>query len=214
MKEIIKAFGDRAIRMVVLRGEPWFVAKDICDSLGYANAPDALSKHCKGVAKRYPLQTPGGMQEARIIAEPDLYRLIIGSHLPAAEAFERWVFEEVLPSIRKTGAYSVSAQSRRESAAARTALTEQWHAHGASNPYHYINLTRSEYAALFGDKSKKKADMTAEERATLMIFEAVEQLKLIKNQQISGYHALSDSLQKTAAQLPLYTTMAIQGATA
>lgn len=55
--------------------------------------------------KRRPLQTAGGVQELRLISEPDMLRLIVNSALPAAERFERWVFEEVLPTIRKTGAY-------------------------------------------------------------------------------------------------------------
>ncbi|TAD87008.1 MAG: phage antirepressor Ant [Alphaproteobacteria bacterium] len=102
------AFGGAPVRVVVIDGEPWFVGKDVAERLGYANATDAMSKHCKGVAKRYPLSTAGGTQEVRILSEPDVLRLIVGSKLPAAEQFERWVFEEVLPSIRKTGSYGVS----------------------------------------------------------------------------------------------------------
>ena len=99
------AFDSHAVRVGMVDGEPWFVGKDVAEVLGYANPADAISKHCKGVAKRYPLQTAGGLQEVRIISEPDMLRLIVGSKLPTAERFERWVFEEVLPSIRKTGAY-------------------------------------------------------------------------------------------------------------
>jgi len=106
-------FEGASIRVVDIDGVPWFVAKDATDALGYANSSDAVTTHCKGVAKRYPLQTAGGRQEARILSESDLFRLIVNSALPAAERFERWVFEEVLPSIRKTGSYSMpkAAQS-------------------------------------------------------------------------------------------------------
>ena len=99
------AFDSQAVRVVMVDGEPWFVGKDVAEVLGYADANKAVRDHCKGEPKRRPLQTPGGLQEVRIISEPDMLRLIVGSKLPAAEAFERWVFEEVLPSIRKTGAY-------------------------------------------------------------------------------------------------------------
>ncbi len=95
-----------SVRAVEIDGEVWLVGKDVAEALGYANPADAIGRHCKGVAKRYPLQTAGGMQEARILAEGDVYRLIVGSTLPSAERFERWVFDEVLPSIRKTGQYS------------------------------------------------------------------------------------------------------------
>lgn len=87
-------------------GEVLFVGKDVCDALGYTNASKAIGDHCKGVTIRYPLQTAGGKQEARVLTEADVLRLIVNSKLPAAEAFERWVFEEVLPSIRKTGSYT------------------------------------------------------------------------------------------------------------
>ena len=99
------AFDSQAVRVVMVDGQPWFVGKDVAEVLGYARPNDALQQHCKGAVKRRPLSTPGGTQEVRIISEPDMLRLIVGSKLPAAEAFERWVFEEVLPSIRKTGAY-------------------------------------------------------------------------------------------------------------
>ncbi|HGY9636476.1 TPA: Bro-N domain-containing protein [Pseudomonas putida] len=86
-------------------GEPWFVAKDVCDLLGYVNPSDAVGRHCKGVAKRYPLQTAGGMQEVRVLSEGDTLRLIVNSAMPAAQEFEAWVFDEVLPTIRRTGSY-------------------------------------------------------------------------------------------------------------
>ncbi|UIN29007.1 BRO-N domain-containing protein [Xylella fastidiosa] len=97
-------FESQAVRTVVDdHGEVWFVGKDVAAVLGYADHSKALSAHCKGEAKRLPLQTPGGMQEVRIISEPDMLRLIVSSKLPAAERFERWVFEGVLPTMRKTG---------------------------------------------------------------------------------------------------------------
>lgn len=88
-------------------GEVLFVGKDVCKALGYSNHNDAMNDHCRGVAKRYPiLDSLGRTQEARVLTEADVLRLIVNSKLPAAEAFERWVFEEVLPSIRKTGSYT------------------------------------------------------------------------------------------------------------
>lgn len=99
-------FNGRQVRVIVdEHGDPWFVGKDVCDFLGYVNASDAIARHCKGVVKRYPLATPGGTQETRVISEPDMLRLIVNSQLPAALSFEQWVFEDVLPQIRKTGGY-------------------------------------------------------------------------------------------------------------
>ena len=87
-------------------GTPLFCANDVATTLGYTNPNKAMKDHCKGVTIRYPLETPGGTQQVRFITEPDLYRLIARSKLPEAEKFERWVFEEVLPSIRKHGMYA------------------------------------------------------------------------------------------------------------
>lgn len=101
--------GAAKVRTVIIGEEIWFVAKDVCDVLGYTNHRKAASDHCKGVTKCYPLQTAGGKQEIRILSEADVMRLICSSKLPAAQRFERWVFEVVLPSIRKTGKYEAPA---------------------------------------------------------------------------------------------------------
>lgn len=99
-------FESISIRAVEIDGTPWFVGKDVAEALGYPNPSKALGDHCRGVTKRYPIVDGlGRTQEARIISEPDLFRLVANSRLPDAERFERWVFEEVLPSIRKTGSY-------------------------------------------------------------------------------------------------------------
>ena len=100
------AFDSQAVRVVMVDGEPWFVGKDVAEVLGYKDTTNAIKQHCRGVVNHHPIvDSLGRNQEVRIISEPDMLRLIVGSKLPAAEAFERWVFEEVLPSIRKTGAY-------------------------------------------------------------------------------------------------------------
>lgn len=101
------SFEGAQIRSVVIDGEPWFVGKDVCRVLGYADPVNAMKQHCRGVVKRHPIiDRLGRRQEVRILSEPDVMRLICGSKLPAAERFERWVFEEVLPAIRRTGRYA------------------------------------------------------------------------------------------------------------
>jgi len=92
--------------------EPEFCATDVTKILGYSNGPDAISKHCnsKGIAKRDTL-TSGGLQSLTYISEGNLYRLILKSEKPEAEPFETWVCDEVIPSIRKHGAYMTSNAS-------------------------------------------------------------------------------------------------------
>ena len=101
-------FETHAIRTVIdENGGLWFVGKDVASVLGYVDTVNALKQHCKGVVKRHPIQDSlGRQQEVRLISEPDLFRLVVNSKLPSAERFEHWVFEEVLPSIRKTGRYA------------------------------------------------------------------------------------------------------------
>lgn len=85
-------------------GEPWFIARDVAEVLGYSNINDAIKRHCRGVVK-HDLPSQSGLQSYSIIAERDVYRLILRSKLPAAERFEEWVVGTVLPTIRRTGSY-------------------------------------------------------------------------------------------------------------
>lgn len=115
-----------ALRTYDEDGQVLFCGKDVALALGYKRPKDAISAHCKGAVKRRPLQTAGGMQEFVFITEPDLYRLITHSKLPTAEKFERWVFEEVLPAIRRTGGYMVAKQDETpEQIMARAVLVAQ-----------------------------------------------------------------------------------------
>ncbi|MDN9928908.1 phage antirepressor KilAC domain-containing protein [Clostridioides difficile] len=91
------------IRMAEIDNKPYFVGKDIAKSLGYKNTNDAILRHCKGVVKHEGFKING--IKIALITEGDVYRLIVGSNLPNAEKFESWVFDEVLPTIRKTGGY-------------------------------------------------------------------------------------------------------------
>lgn len=95
-------FGE--IRTVEIDGKPYFMASDVAKALGYSNPNKAINDHCRAITK---CSTPisGKMQEVNFIPEGDVYRLMAKSQLPNAERFETWVFDEVLPTIRKHGAY-------------------------------------------------------------------------------------------------------------
>lgn len=104
------------VRTVELDGRTYFVANDVAKALGYKRPNDAITAHCRGTVKhRIGVQTgikgdgTPALQEIDmlIIPEGDIYRLVVKSQLPSAEKFERWVFDEVLPSIRKHGMYAV-----------------------------------------------------------------------------------------------------------
>ena len=99
-------FGELGV--LEIEGKPYFPAKAAAKILGYKDTTNAIKQHCKGVVKHH-LPTKGGVQTLNFIPEGDLYRLITHSKLPAAERFEKWVFDEVLPSIRRTGGYGNQA---------------------------------------------------------------------------------------------------------
>ena len=96
-------FGELGISFI--GDSAYFPATECARLLGYSDPYDAIRRHTKGSVKRR-VPTSGGVQEIKLIPEGDLYRLIIHSRLPSSERFEAWVFEEVLPSIRKTGLYA------------------------------------------------------------------------------------------------------------
>lgn len=98
-------FGE--LRTVEIDGEPWFVGKDVAAALGYAKERNALDKHVDkdDALKRGVTDSMGRTQQMTIINESGLYSLILSSKLPSAKEFKHWVTSEVLPSIRKNGAY-------------------------------------------------------------------------------------------------------------
>ena len=92
------------VRTIDENGKVLFCGSDVAKALGYKNPSKALSDHCKGITKRYT-PTKSGTQEMNFIPEGDIYRLAAKSELPGADKFESWIFDEVLPSIHKHGAY-------------------------------------------------------------------------------------------------------------
>lgn len=112
------------VRVVDVDGEPWFVASDVAKALGYERPNDAVNAHCKKVNKFSYGDMPQGAQPYNIIPESDVYRLVMRSNLPDAERFQDWVVEEVLPSIRKTGGYSMAPKTYAEALRALAAEVE------------------------------------------------------------------------------------------
>jgi prophage antirepressor-like protein len=120
-------FLDNAnIRAFTDNGEYWFCAADVCAALGYEDTGKAVKQHCraKGVAKRRT-PTDGGNQMMTYMNEGNLYRLVARSRLPSAERFEEWVFDEVLPALRKTGEYKAEwIRNRHQAASSFKVMTD------------------------------------------------------------------------------------------
>lgn len=113
MVNTIQTFNNEqfgSVRTVESNGKILFCGSDVAKALGYVNTKDALTRHCKedGVAFHALIDSMGREQQAKFINEGNVYRLIVHSKLPNAERFESWVFDEVLPTLRKTGTYTIS----------------------------------------------------------------------------------------------------------
>lgn len=113
MSEMMKFTNEQfgTVRTIEEDGKILFCAKDVAIALGYKDAINAIKQHCRGVVKHHLIDSLGRNQETNFIPEGDIYRLVIGSALPGAEKFEIWIFDEVLPSIRKTGGYISGQES-------------------------------------------------------------------------------------------------------
>lgn len=111
------SFENRSIRVVIVESQPMFSARDVAMALGYANPSDAYKTHCKLLKKlsyseslELKWENPNPQGEY-VMPESDVYRMIVKSEKPEAERFDKWLFEDVLPSIRKTGSYSLPGTS-------------------------------------------------------------------------------------------------------
>lgn len=197
------SYESAKIRTSDVNGEPWFVAKDVCTILGLANVSQALSSlddDEKGITTN---DTLGGEQRMLTVNETGLYALIFASRKEKACEFKRWVRKEVIPSIRKTGAYSLPARIDREkSKEIRNGITDIWQERGAKK-WDFKNLTHAEYKALGYKKVSevKKGNMTRLEIAKLAGLEMFESMKLERNAEIAGYHGLKDSILETGAAI-------------
>lgn len=122
-----------AVRSILIDGDPWFVAADVCKALELEKTNRALSRLDDDEKGAHSVSTPGGRQRMSIISESGLYSLILGSRKPEARAFKRWITHEVIPSIRKHGAYMADS------------LLDALEAHPEAVP-EYLNRLRSENA--------------------------------------------------------------------
>lgn len=112
MKELQKVFSyrGRQVRTIIVDGQPWWVAKDVCGILDISNYRDAVIRLDSDERASALMDTLGGPQQMTVINEPGLYSLIMASRKPEAKVFKRWITHEVLPQIRQTGTYTIHQQ--------------------------------------------------------------------------------------------------------
>ena len=151
-------FENQQIRTEIINGEPWFVGKDVADVLGYAKPLNAIAMHVDNddSLKQGVIDSMGRMQQAIFINESGMYALVFGSKLEAATRFKKWVTSEVLPSIRKHGAYA----------------TENVLEQAIGNPDFMIGLLSSLKSE---QEARKKAEQTIEaQRPKALVGEMLE----------------------------------------
>ncbi|WP_306317315.1 MULTISPECIES: BRO family protein [unclassified Streptomyces] len=113
------------VRSVMIDAEPWWVARDVADVLELGNMHSSLALLDEDEKGVHSLETPGGAQQLAIISEPGLYSLILRSRKPQAKAFKRWITHEVIPSIRRTGSYSVQPREMTKLEALQAAIESE-----------------------------------------------------------------------------------------
>lgn len=166
MIELVRVFEGHNVRIFDQYGGIWFIARDICDYLGYVNSskvlkdnvdPEDLSDIPVGYSS-----SNGVIQNRKtlIINESGLYSLILRSNKPEAYRFKKWVTSEVLPSIRKTGKYEVPQELREQSKKVRNDFTFQLREHGCKVPIEFIKITATmkTHAGIKGNKKKDELD--------------------------------------------------------
>ena len=200
MKEMIKIFNSEKIRIIIIGNEPYFNAQDVCRNLDIKNTGQALYDLEKDdIILNDTIDSMNRVVKVNFVSESGLYDLLMKSRKKEAKQFKKWITHEVLPSIRKTGKYSIPDEVKKISTKNRNVLTSEWKNHGIIKPHEYIQLTLQEYKSL--KIENKKAEMTKHEILLLSALESMESLNLFENQNINGYYDCKDSLIETSEKI-------------
>jgi len=195
MKEIKNIYKGKDVRTVLIDGEPFFRLSDVGEILEVTN-PYRYDFVKKG-SRTVTTLTNGGNQSIIYINEPSLYRIIFKSRKKEAVQFQDWVFETVLPSIRKTGKYSIPIEIRSESTEKRKELTDAWKESGIEHRWQYGALTNEEYSQLGFPDGIKKPMMNKDQILALMALETLERVNLHFNNR-KGFLECKNSLKTTS----------------
>lgn len=212
-------FEGYQVRFVGTPDSPEWVASDICQVLGIKNASDAVDRledYQKGIVTN---DTPGGLQSVLTVKESGLYALIFTSRKQAAKRFQRWVFEEVLPSIRKTGSYISDRQeiarnqARIEGKYARRTLTDAIKAYVDRHPemsdnarrWVYKHATDRMYQQTHGRQAKKLVEALGCEKGQLR--------DRLTRRELTTLHSVEDTATRLIDEMDMHPTDAIVEAT-
>ena len=198
---IVKQFQNKNVRIFDKKGNPYFSIYDVCKVLDISNSRDATSRLDKDdVGITDTIDSMGRKQKLTIINEGALYQIIFRSRKEEAKAFKKWVTHEVIPSIRKTGKYSIPDSLKKKSTKTRNMLTDEWQKNGVTKRWEYGKLTLEEYKVLQFEKDKRKKDFDDGELKTLLALEAMEMLSLHYNP-VKGFIECKANMSNTAQKV-------------
>jgi prophage antirepressor-like protein len=203
-------FDQEQLSVIDKKGNPWFVAKDVCKILGIGHTPTAMKQLDDDEKLVCVLDTSGQGRETWIINESGLYSLIIRSNKPNAKKFRKWVTSEVLPQIRKTGSYIPSQKiTDEEFKQSRKDSTDIFKEAGIEKAHQFIHLTNGIYKVINGmtapqirkskgldKKSNVRQSLSELEKKLVMIAELTTSLNISARQAI-GYYQVKECVQDT-----------------
>lgn len=201
--QMIKNFNNENVRIFLVDEMPYFAAVDVCNILNIKNSRQAISYlDSDDVISGDAVDRLGKKVFINYVNEGGLYQLVFRSRKESAKKFKKWVTHDVLPSIRKTGKYSVPENLIKESTKNRNLLTDEWKRHGIENPSEYIKLTLKEYREL-NIVDKRKKDFNKKEMLLINALEAMESLKLYSCDEVSGVNECLNSIEGTAKSVKI-----------
>ena len=201
MKTLERTFNQNKIRVVTISKEPWFVVADICKVLGLTNPTESVRNFDKDdLSTTEVIDSMGRKQISKITSEAGLYDLVFKSRKKEAKEFKKWVTHEVLPSIRKTGKYSLPLTLKSKSIDARKMMTDEWNKNGVNKGWEYGKLTIQEYRSLKFKEGLRKKDFDEGQVKALLALEAMEMLNLHYNP-VKGFLECKESLKKTSIKV-------------
>jgi prophage antirepressor-like protein len=181
-------FEEKNIRAIEIDGQPWFLAKDVCNALNHSDVSVALSRLEDDEKLTQTMFVSGQNRKVLLVNESGLYALIFTSRLEKAREFRKWVTSVVLPQIRKTGKFeipeTVGHVTREKSKQIRNNFTDTLKAHGINKPVEYAVITNSQKDHL-GIKRKPKSQFNQNELDAVAMSEILSAFRL-RNSRVSG----------------------------
>lgn len=203
-------YESKEVRTLNVDGNPFWVAKDVCEVLGYGGKSSIsqlisiVPSEWKGIKR---IDTLTGKQKMSVLSEEGLYFFLNRSYKERAKPFQKWIAGEVIPAIRKTGSYSIvdkpSIEQRTKSKKVRNDFTDTLQKFGCEKAVHYINVTKSMKKNLGIDPRKKKDNLNKQELALVMTAEMFSYYNL-ENEKPDGYREVKpicDDSSKSVAKM-------------